>query len=271
MKKTYFIITFMLCILHASGQQTPEENINSIKANMDYLYAESRGESWGDTEEAAKSLLLKNITEFLSKNNETADPVSLENIVGNASIIELDTDNAAYIFCYIHIKEISPDYLITDEVIQKESSASTTVRKEKESVKPIKEEPAKPVKKEKEPTSQPLVEAKTPETKKTEKAVTDTQVVFDSKILRQIIQATDPDELNNLLYELKQLHDIMYGKIKYMTAPEQSYILIFDKNRERIAILDKGIQTRTNLITGKKDDSIQNYKGMRAMWFQIFE
>ncbi|MCD7851303.1 MAG: hypothetical protein LUH63_17270 [Parabacteroides sp.] len=56
-----------------------------------------------------------------------------------------------------------------------------------------------------------------------------------------------------------------------MTAPERSYILVFNNDRQIIAILDKGKTERRNLLTGKTDDRIGNYTGMKAIWFQLFE
>lgn len=248
MRKAYLTCIFIIClIIRLTAQETSGQRILTIKENPDYLYTESKGESWGETEDNAKKMLLKKMQEYLKENNQTADAVSLENTAANAEVIEIDNGGNAYIFCYIHIQEISPDFLITEEVIAKES-----------------EKPAK------ETIEETETEATT--TDMTRTTDTDENIrTTDSEILASIIRTENTDDLNTLLSELKERHAIIYGRIKHMTAPEKSYILIFNGKRERVALLDKGADSRKNLITGQKDDRVSNYKGMRAMWFQLFE
>lgn len=246
MRKTYLTCIFIIClVIRLIAQEITGQRILTIKYNPDYLYAESKGKSWGEAEENAKKVLLKRMQEYLKENNQRVDAVSLENTAANAEIIEVDAEDKAHVFCYIHTQEISSDYLITDDIIPEEIEKTT---KEADIETTI-------------TTTDTIQDISTAENIQKE----------DSKILASIIQTENTDDLNALLFDLKEQHAIIYGRIRYMTAPEKSYILIFNEKRERVALLDKGTDIRKNLITGQKDDRINNYKGKRAMWFQLFE
>lgn len=60
----------------------------------------------------------------------------------------------------------------------------------------------------------------------------------------------------------------IYGRIKTMTAPAKSYLLVV-RNGEMVTILDKGAGIRINLKTNQAE-SIRNYVGYAVIWFQLF-
>lgn len=60
----------------------------------------------------------------------------------------------------------------------------------------------------------------------------------------------------------------IYGRIKTMTAPAKSYLLVV-RNGEMVTILDRGASVRTNLKTNL-EEPIKNYLGYGVIWFQLF-
>lgn len=60
----------------------------------------------------------------------------------------------------------------------------------------------------------------------------------------------------------------IYGRIKTMTAPAKSYLLVV-RNGEMVTILDKGASVRTNLKTNL-EEPVKNYLGYGVIWFQLF-
>lgn len=286
--KSNTLLGLLLYLLFSANplfaQQPESEQIKSIKNNADYIYTESEAQSWGDAEDAAKKALLSKATAWLKEKKQIIDPVSIENTVYNADIIELDGDKPR-IFCYIHTKELSADFLITEEVVKKEENTNTPSIS---SNPPIDAEATKNyaqqgfertfnLKKEKKTEEESVVISKPAENSSTpEKPVTHPKTTVANaagypQSIQQIIQCKNSDELNSSLAQLKEDNKIIYGTIKSMTAPEHSYILVFNNDRQIIAILDKGKTERRNLLTGKTDDRIGNYTGMKAIWFQLFE
>lgn len=60
----------------------------------------------------------------------------------------------------------------------------------------------------------------------------------------------------------------IYGRIKTMTAPAKSYLLVV-RNGEMVTILDRGASVRTNLKTNL-EEPVKNYLGYGVIWFQLF-
>ncbi|WP_293669759.1 hypothetical protein [uncultured Parabacteroides sp.] len=297
--KSNTLLGLLLYLLFSANplfaQQPESEQIKSIKNNAEYIYTESEAQSWGDAEDAAKKALLSKATAWLKEKKQIIDPVSIENTVYNADIIELDGDKPR-IFCYIHTKELAADFLITEEVVKKEENTNTPSISsnppiDAEATKNYaqegfersfnlkKEEKAEEEKKTEEESAviskpaenKPVESSSTPEKPATHPQTTVADAAGYPQPIQQIIQCKNSDELNNSLAQLKENNKIIYGTIKSMTAPERSYILVFNNDRQIIAILDKGKTERRNLLTGKTDDRIGNYTGMKAIWFQLFE
>lgn len=285
-----FLLYMLFPTISIFAQQGQDERVKNIKNNTEYLYAEGEAESWSDAEEEAKKALLEKAVAWLKDKKQIADPIATENTVNNANIIEFDGDKP-HIFCYIHQNELSTDYLITEKVVENEEkpnapSVSSNPPIDAEATKnyaqqgfertfnPNKKEETKKVEqKPDEQTKQPEQPEQT-EHARQPIAQPDIRVAETAgypQVIRQIINSKNPDELNRSLAQLKEENKIIYGTIKSMTAPEHSYILIFNNDQQIIAILDKGRTDRTNLLTGKPNDRIGNYSGMKAIWFQIFE
>lgn len=70
------------------------------------------------------------------------------------------------------------------------------------------------------------------------------------------------------LSEMKEKGSAIYGRIKTMTSPENSYLAIV-KNGQLVTVLDKGKAIRINLKTNVSEP-VKNYVGYGIIWFQIF-
>lgn len=103
-------------------------------------------------------------------------------------------------------------------------------------------------------------------------------VVVESPL--ESLPASSRDMLNTLLakqtfkeaisylYEMKEKGRMIYGRIKTMTSPENSYLAIV-KNGQLVTVLNKGKAIRVNLKTNTPEP-IANYIGYGIIWFQIF-
>ena len=93
----------------------------------------------------------------------------------------------------------------------------------------------------------------------------------DHGVLRKIMGAKNFFELRKIMEPLKENGQITdYGKYATMQNPKDCYLIIYDPAGNICALLDKGEDQRKNLKTGKAD-TIKNYRGCGAIWFIIKE
>ena len=88
------------------------------------------------------------------------------------------------------------------------------------------------------------------------------------KVLNELLTMSTYKDAISYLYNLKDEGRVVYGRVKTMTSPENSYLLI-TKNGQLVTILNKGFGERINLKTNEPDP-INNYIGCGVIWFQIF-
>lgn len=90
--------------------------------------------------------------------------------------------------------------------------------------------------------------------------------------LEQIMAVKSFYDLKSVMVPLKLNGEITkLGKYRTMTEPQRSYLIIYDTDARIRAVLSPGTEnSRKNLRTGNKD-SIYNYGGCGAIWFQLNE
>ena len=90
--------------------------------------------------------------------------------------------------------------------------------------------------------------------------------------LEQILAVRSFYDLKSVMVPLKLNGEITkLGKYRTMREPQRSYLIIYDTDARIRAVLGPGSESsRKNLRTGNKD-SIYNYGGCGAIWFQLNE
>ena len=90
-------------------------------------------------------------------------------------------------------------------------------------------------------------------------------------VIDKIKKAKNFFELKEIMEPLRAKGDITdYGKYASTDNLEECYLIIYDPAGNIKAILGKGEEERENLKTGKMD-LISNYRGCGAIWFKIKE
>ena len=74
--------------------------------------------------------------------------------------------------------------------------------------------------------------------------------------------------LRAYLAEQKEAYKVMFGDVRQDFKPSW-YVVVYE-GEEIKAVLDKGLQRRTNLLSGTKEE-IGTYSGFPKMWFIIYE
>jgi len=263
-----------------------KNKINSIKKNPDYIY----GEGIADTEQEATSMsesaLRSEIMRVISEEESLQDTetILVNAVKRNSTKIELKRGSMDRIFLYVSKNNIlAGDQVMTIERQRQEitieedngillADEPLPTNEVGEVIEVVDDEviEIEDLEELAENTDEPIeisiaeIPAEETETK------TESQVVeVDSPILSKIISTPDMAALQAYMKELKADHKIMWGDVRSEINPTW-YIIAYTTDGEIKAILDKGINKRTNLLTGEKVE-LSNYSNTRKVWFIIYE
>ena len=251
---------------------TPQQQINAIKMDMDtYLFAESTTESWESALENAKFLLNIEIENFI-KSLGLKD--SVVGFVARASnkMMQLQSMRGSRYRAFIYVKksEIVP-YLAGEEVMNVSTDAHSKIT------------PFDPVKAAEEAAEKAAAEKAAAEKAAAEQAAAE-QARLDSikaaeeaarleaakltDLERDMLAVTAGADIQAFVKGLSNANAIVaFGKFSDMPENMDCLLFVYNRDKEIVAYLRKTGNTYFNLQT-KQPDSITNYKGCGAIWFQ---
>ena len=233
---------------------TPQQQINAIKMDMDtYLFAESTTESWESALENAKFLLNIEIENFI-KSLGLKD--SVVGFVARASnkMMQLQSMRGSRYRAFIYVKksEIVP-YLAGEEVMNVPTDAHSQIT------------PFDPVKAAAEQAA--AEQARLDSIKAAEEAAR-LEAAKLTDLERDMLAVTAGADIGAFVKELSNNNAIQaYGTFKDMPENTDCLLFVYNRDKEIVAYLRKTGNTYFNLQT-KQTDSITNYKGCGAIWFQ---
>ena len=248
---------------------TPQQQINAIKMDMDtYLFAESTTESWESALQNAKFLLNIEIENFI-KSLGLKD--SVVGFVARASnkMMQLQSMRGSRYRAFIYVKksEIVP-YLAGEEVMNVPTDAHSQIT------------PFDPVKAaaEKAAAEKAAAEQAAAEQAAAEQARLDSIKAAEEAARLEAAKLTDMErdmlavtagaDIGAFVMGLSNNNAIQaYGTFKDMPENTDCLLFVYNRDKEIVAYLRKTGNTYFNLQT-KQTDSITNYKGCGAIWFQ---
>lgn len=238
---------------------TPQQQINAIKMDMDtYLFAESTTESWESALENAKFLLNIEIENFI-KSLGLKD--SVVGFVARASnkMMQLQSMRGSRYRAFIYVKksEIVP-YLAGEEVMNVPTDAHSQIT------------PFDPVKAaaEQAAAEQAAAEQARLDSIKAAEEAARLEAAKLTDMERDMLAVTAGADIGAFVKELSNNNAIqVYGTFKDMPENTDCLLFVYNRDKEIVAYLRKTGNTYFNLQT-KQTDSITNYKGCGAIWFQ---
>lgn len=241
---------------------TPQQQINAIKMDMDtYLFAESTTESWESALENAKFLLNIEIENFI-KSLGLKD--SVVGFVARASnkMMQLQSMRGSRYRAFIYVKksEIVP-YLAGEEVMYASTDSHSKIT------------PFDPVKAAEEAAEKAAAEKAAAEQARLDsiKAAEEAAKLEAAKLTdleRDMLAVTAGADIGAFVKGLSNANAIVaFGKFSDMPENMDCLLFVYNRDKEIVAYLRKTGNTYFNLQT-KQPDSITNYKGCGAIWFQ---
>ena len=216
------------------AQSTVEEKkkeINAIKKNSDYIYAEATMADQQAAIDLAKEILYQNVNEWVAKQKKFAGASNVITVNTNYSVEDMTLPRGNWFRAFMYVKK-------TDIIPAGNVAVMKVVQKEPEAVEAAPAEPA--------------VKQESPE----------------DIIKKQLLECENTGQLSTLLKNLKAEGKVTdYQKLNSIASPEGYIIAIFSKEGVIRAILSEGAE-RTNVKTGQPDQ-ISNYKGNGAIGIKI--
>ena len=226
-------VTLFSCasILAQNTVDEKKREINAIKKNSDYIYAEATMADQQAAIDLAKEILYQNVNEWVAKQKKFASASNLITVNTNYSVEDMTLPRGNWYRAFMYVKK-------SDIIPAGNVSVMKIAQKESEMKKDVSMVP-------------------------TVKSASSEDIVKN-----QLLECRNTGQLSTLLKNLKAEGKVSdYRKLNDLASPETYIIAIFSKEGVIRAILSEGAE-RTNLKTGRPDQ-ISNYKGNGAIGIKI--
>lgn len=283
MEKRILILLF-ICGLAANmvfSQSNTGKQINDIKRDGQYFYAESTLETEEKAHETATLMLANFINDYINSNNLPHDKKITEQDLTKAQSLSMKRGPMIRVFLYVKKSDFVPVGTVNETAAKEEPEVQIPMAKEepiakKEPVEEVVEQ--KPEAKTTDNSEQAIPAESESDTKPTDQPVETVDgnsmrlsVPWQQTAIDDMLKKTSLTEVVALLSRLKAEY-----KVKRMGTYNESknaalsfwVICENDSNGSLITILGPGTDSRVNFKT-LQHDSLGNYSGKNAMWFDF--
>lgn len=245
MKRLLSLSIFIFYLSNCWAQTAADvvKNINMIKRDTMYIYAESTTKDLSEAYNNARAILEMKVGDWV-RAQHPSEGIEVCIVKAKEHLMQLDTRRGELYraFVYVRKTDIMP---VADksEVTVFEVAPVTQTDKIK-------------------PASAIIVEEEAPAAPKEQVL----ELTTDEKQMRQVRSFY---EVEPYIKGLKSKNKIKaYGKYATMPSEEDCHLFVYDKQGNITALLRKSGSTQYNLNT-LKEDNVQNYKNCGAIWFQL--
>lgn len=261
MKRAFCLWGVWLLASSLSAQTVTSKDFNDIKRSKQYFYYEITLDKEEDAKKAANVNLAKLINDYCVENAITNVKVN-DNDLRNVKYLKMDKNGLVRIMAYVdkttyigkseekpEVKPVSPVVAVVkiEEHKEKKEQPTSTV------VLPPKNVPAVEV------ASLAKNEAVTSLEK------------WQQDVLTDLCQIRSAEKIMMKLSDLQNQYKVKRFGLKNDCKNEQdSFWIVYDSNKNVIAILGPGTESRYNFFKGV-NDNLEKYgsQGLNAIWFQL--
>ena len=268
--KKLTLILFTWCYVWALPAHQHDETAKralerEVKTSGTYLYGEAVANTKDEAVTAAKSALITEINKEILNNYDWqfANTIHAKDVEYYSDMIELMRGNKFRVIAYVKQENLTaifhnyetPEIELTDKDVYP--------------LEPEKIPQVQPV----EATASVMVSEKpqianTTETSNQQSTVVNT--TSDGDILGQIVRASSPRQIQNILDSNKKNGKAAYGTMDKLIQPEAAYLVVFSQSGTIVAILDKGnTGLRKDLISGATYGR-EIFNNNQVIWFQLY-
>ncbi len=241
MKRLLFSLLFIICCLSFSYAQSIAQDINKVKRDTMYIYAEATMKDLNEAYNGARAILEMKVGDWVRAQHPD-EGIELCIVKAKEHFVQLETRRGDFYraFVYVRKSDILP---IADRHEVTVFDVSPVVPPNHPEAAPaiiVSEEP---------PVETPMMELTSEEKK--------------MKMIRSFY------EVEPYIKGLKSQNRLnAYGKYATMPTDEDCHLFVYDKQGNISALIRKSGNTQYNLNT-LKEDNVKNYKNCGAIWFQL--
>lgn len=246
MKRLLYIITVAITSLSICKAQTAADvtkNINKVKRDTMYIYAESTTKDLSEAYNNARAILEMQVGEWVRKQH-LSEGIEVCIVKAKEHFMQLDTRRGELYRAFVYVKK--------SDIMPVADKSEVTVFQVAPAAQPDKPE-AKPA----------IIVEETPV--EVEKAP-ELELTSEEKQMRQVRSFYEVEPYIKGLKSKGRLN--AYGKYATLPANEDCHLFVYDKQGNISALLRKIGDKQYNLNT-LKEDNVKYYKNCGAIWFKL--
>ena len=247
MRKTLSILLLLFGSILSTNAQTIADvtkNINKVKRDTMYIYAEATMKDLNEAYNGARAILEMKVGDWV-RNQHPDEGIELCIVKAKEHFVQLETRRGDFYRAFVYVRK--------SDIMPVADKSEVTVLE------------VAPVKQSNQPIAQPaiIIEGEAPV--QIEKAPT-LELTPEEKQMKLVRSFYDVEPYIKGLKSKGLLKE--YGKYATMPTNEDCHLFVYDKQGNISALLRKNGHTQYNLNT-LKEDNVKNYKNCGAIWFQL--
>ena len=243
MKRTIFALSFLITPLSFCLAQDVGKDINRVKRDTMYIYAEATMKDLNEAYNGARAILEMKVGDWV-RNLHPDEGIELCIVKAKEHFVQLETRRGDFYRAFVYVRK-------TDILPIADRSEVTVL-----DVSPV-EQPGQIV-----PAPAIIVE-------ETPAEVNNTPILELTSEEKQMKLVRSFFDVEPYIKGLKSKGCLnTYGKYATMPADADCHLFVYDKQGNITALLRKSGTVQYNLNT-LKEDNVKNYKNCGAIWFQL--
>lgn len=248
MKRILLLLSFVVFQISSCIAQTVADvakNINKVKRDTMFIYAEATMKDLGEAYNGARAILELKVGDWTHRQHPKEN-IELCIVKAKEHFIQLETRRGDFYRAFVYVKK-------TDIMPVSDKSEITVFE-----VAPV-------VKSDDSPIAEPAIIV-TEEEPSVEESTPTLELTPDEKQMKAIRSFYD---IEPYIKNMKSKGKIdKFGKYATMPANEDCHLFVYDKQGNISALLRNKDTKQYNLNT-LKEDNVKNYKNCGAIWFQL--
>lgn len=264
-KTLFTLVVSLLLVATAFAQESPSKQINMIKRNPAYLYAEATMETPDKALEVARELLMQQVQEYIGERlrfNQAKD-VLVKNV--NAKSESLSMMRGPMYRMFVYVQKIDIEAVDNVTAINTETSTSTVVIDQPVPPVAAPEETPDEVYIEDLYYDEPVIEIEVNHGE----SVTDTGLpIWKQQAIGDLLECADVTAVKAKLNRMKAEYKVKkYGTPNNCPNVNEAYWVFFNADGSVNTVVGNGTE-RIN-FRNMQYTTLDNYKGMNAIWFNF--
>jgi hypothetical protein len=244
MKRLFFCLSFITLHLSFCVAQNVAQDINKIKRDSMYIYAEATMKDLNEAYNGARAILEMKVGDWV-REQHPSEGIEVCIVKAKEHFIQLETRRGDFYRAFVYVRK--------NDIMPVADKSEVTVFEVAPMAQPneIKAAPAIIISED-----APIEEQKAPTL----------ELTSEEKQMRLIRSFYEVEPYIKGLKSKGKLSN--YGKFATMPANEDCHLFVYDKQGNISALLRKSGDKQFNLNT-LKEDNVKNYKNCGAIWFQL--